>query len=239
MAEYSVYIDEAGDLGFGRGTRWFIITAVIVDKKDEPSIRAKLSQIKNRLNVKSIHFRELHDFNKKSFIVREIKNENFTYINVIADTSLLEKRKIKSASIAYNFICRILIERVSWFLREKNKTGDVILSSRGTSKDAELICYIKEKLIPYSGNQIAPVFGKVTAKPSGSYDLLQLADICATTTFLAYEINGWGFRTPCFLKQIKSHIYRYNGKVDGYGLKYFRDNMKPDAESLKSEWVCK
>lgn len=27
-ANCTVYIDEAGDLGIGRGTRWFVLTAV-------------------------------------------------------------------------------------------------------------------------------------------------------------------------------------------------------------------
>ncbi len=34
-----VYIDESGDLGCGTGTRWFIISAVIVDKENEKKIR--------------------------------------------------------------------------------------------------------------------------------------------------------------------------------------------------------
>lgn len=29
----TVYIDEAGDLGCNRGTQWFVLSAVIVDKK--------------------------------------------------------------------------------------------------------------------------------------------------------------------------------------------------------------
>lgn len=32
VSDYTVYIDEAGDLGIGRGTRWFVLTAVVVKK---------------------------------------------------------------------------------------------------------------------------------------------------------------------------------------------------------------
>lgn len=28
MADCTVYIDESGDLGFGHGTKWFVLTAV-------------------------------------------------------------------------------------------------------------------------------------------------------------------------------------------------------------------
>lgn len=32
MSDCTVYIDEAGDLGYQRGTRWFVLSAVIVEK---------------------------------------------------------------------------------------------------------------------------------------------------------------------------------------------------------------
>ena len=51
----TVYIDEAGDLGINTGTQWFVLSAVIVDKDDEPNIRAKMAQIRNRLNLNEIH----------------------------------------------------------------------------------------------------------------------------------------------------------------------------------------
>lgn len=45
----TVYIDEAGDLGIKRGTRWFVISGVIVKEKDEKEIRAVLQGMMNIL----------------------------------------------------------------------------------------------------------------------------------------------------------------------------------------------
>lgn len=235
----TIYIDEAGDLGYQRGTRWFILSAVIVDKSAEPAIRSKMSQIKHRLNVNEIHLRKITDFYKRAYIVQELDEELFTYTNVVVDTSKLDLAMASSASIAYNYICRMLLERVSWFLRDTNRSGDIVLSARGTARDGELIEYIKEKLVPFDGNQIAGgVFRKISAKTAASWDMLQLADVCATTMFLAYEVNGWGFCTPCFSKTLKSHIYSRNGNVESYGLKYFDSRMKPNLKDLKRCWVC-
>lgn len=75
MSDCTVYIDEAGDLGIGRGTTWFVLTAVIVDKTAEASIREKMSKIKARLNVREIHLRKITDFNKRAFIVRELNED--------------------------------------------------------------------------------------------------------------------------------------------------------------------
>ena len=235
----TVYIDEAGDLGYQRGTQWFILSAVIVDKADESSIRAKMAQIKSRLNVNEIHLRKITDFYRRAYLVRELDAEHFTYTNVIVDTSKLNLAMASSPAVAYNYICRMLIERVSWFLRDTNRFGDIILSARGTSRDGELIEYIKERLIPYPGNQIVTnVFGKISAKTAASWDMLQLADVCATTMFLTYEKNGWGFCTPCYSKTLKSHIYSRSGNFDSYGLKYFDPNMRPNSIDLKCNWVC-
>ncbi len=64
------------------------------------------------------------------------------------------------------------------------RTADIVLSARGTSRDGELIEYIKEKLIPYSDNQIASgVFENITAKTANSWDMLQLADVCNNDIF--------------------------------------------------------
>lgn len=239
MSDCTVYIDEAGDLGFQRGTQWFVLSAVIVNKQDEPEIRSKLSQIRGRLNVNGIHLRKITDFYKRALIVRELATEVFTYVNIVADTSKMSREKIESAAVAYNYLCRLLLERVSWLLRDTNRVGDIVLSARGTNRDKELIEYIQNKLIPYQDNQlVGNTFDKILAKSAGSWELLQLADVCATTMFLAYEKNGWGFRTPCFAKVLGSHLYRYNGKAEKYGLKFFKDDMKPDKETIKCDWPC-
>lgn len=236
----TVYIDEAGDLGVCRGTQWFVLSAVIVDKTDEPKLRKKLVNIKSRLNVKDIHLRKITDFYKRGFIVKELNDGNFTYVNIIADTNKLDQAKISSPVVAYNYLCRMLLERTSWFLRDTNRIADIVLSARGTSRDGELIRYIKEKLIPYEQNHIVKnVFDKVSAKAASMWDMLQLADVCATTMFLTYEKNIWGFCTPCYSRMLKNHLYSYNNRCDSYGIKYFTQDMKPNTNALKCNWICR
>lgn len=239
MADYTVYIDEAGDLGYRRGTKWFILTAVIVDKNKEREIRSTLASLRTKLNVNEIHLRKIVDFNKRSYVVRELEPEPFTYINIIVDTSKLNLSMAASSATAYNYICRLLMERVSWFLRDSgNHVADVVLSSRGTSRDHELIEYI-QRLIEYDKNQImSNVFNKIYASTALSRELLQFADICATTTFLAYEINQWGMRVPCYFKVLAGHIYARSGQTSSYGMKYFSNDMRPDDGALRCNYAC-
>ena len=237
LSNCTVYIDEAGDLGINKGTQWFVLSAVIVDKIDEPKIRAVMDKIKARLNIREIHLQKVNDFMKRAFIVRELNGENFTYMNILVDK--FDRAKIPSPLTTYNYVCKYLLERVSMFLENSNRVADIVLSARGTSRDGELIQYIQEKLFPYPLNNInESVFEKVTAKTAPTWDMLQLADVCATTTFLAYEINGLGFCAPCFIYTLQEHLFRPFGKVDNYGIKFFARDMFPDLEELHMKRVC-
>lgn len=238
-ATSTVYIDEAGDLGIKRGTKWFILSAVIVDKDKESGIRKELKKIKENFNLNEVHLRKVPDYYKRAFIVKSVSACDFKIISIVIDTDKLNLLKFPNSTFTYNFACRLLIERISWFLRDEKKRADIVLSARGTSRDNELIRYIKEKLIPYEFNQVANVFCNVTAKTAASWDLLQLADISATTLFLAYEINHLGFRTPCFIKMLSTKYYRHNGHLHKYGLKYFSTDMQLSTEKLNENIICK
>lgn len=233
----TVYIDESGDLGVNRGTKYFVITAVIVDKDEEESILKTIRSIKNVLNVQKIHMRETRNFNKQSYIVRELNKHEFIYTNVVVDT---EKLTRKDSTIIYNYACRILLERVSWCMRDTNRRGTVILSARSTSRDNDLINYIKNQLLNTSNPtvKISNVFDDIIAKQFGSWDLLSLADVCATSTFWSFEKNSLGFTQPCFSKAMSSHLYRYGKDIWNYGLKYYSKDMEADLEELKLLMPC-
>lgn len=233
-----VYIDEAGDLGVCRGTQWFVLTAVIVKNDNEPIIREKLKNIKLKLNLRTIHFRNIKDFKRRSYIVRELSETDFTCIHILFDTNQFDQSKISNDSLAYNFICKYLLERVSWYMRDNQLTGEIVLSSRGTNRDAELVTYIRDKLIPYDQNEIAPVFTGVTSKQAAMWDMLQLADVCASAMFYSHEINDFGFCIPCFAIKLWNKNYHHNGKVERYGIKYFSDNMIPTTGYLKAHRPC-
>ncbi len=117
-------------------------------------------------------------------------------------------------------------------------TADIVLSSRGTSRDKELIGYITEKLIDYPYNEVQNVFCKVTNKTAATWDMLQLADICATSLFRSYEVNAYGFIVPCFMSNLKDKLYCHNGSYDKYGLKFYSDDMKPTREYFEEHRIC-
>lgn len=248
MTNCTVYIDEAGDLGIGKGTRWFILTAVIVNKDSENQIRETIKSIKRELNLDTIHFRMLRSFEQRAYVINALSDSPFEYINVILDTHKLDIEKLlgkrsdfteKPSIILYNHACRYLIERVSWLLRDTDRIGDIVLSSRGTSRDGELIQYLDEKLIRYGNNEVSDRFGEISSKTATSWDMLQLADICATSMFYYHEINKYGFVMPCYTYKLRKALYQRNDKVLKYGMKYYTDNMEPEKDYFAKHMICR
>lgn len=235
--EYAVYIDESGDLGIGKGTRWFVISAIVVQKDEEPLLRSAVSNIKNKLNLNCVHFRNIREFQKRLYIVKQIYNLPFTTINVIVDTS---KWDLRDSEQAYNYLSRILLERVSWFLRDNCAKADVVFSSRNTRRDKELIEYLNNKVLNYEWNKIAPnTIASISSEKMEKYDMLQLADVCAAAMFKSHEPDTLGFIYPCYMNNLRDHLYTHNSKVFSYGMKYYSNNMQLDKSYIEEHSPCR
>lgn len=231
-----VYIDESGDLGICKGTVWFVLTAVIIKEADEKKIRSTITGIKDKLNLKVLHFRDIREFNKRLYIVNAIKDLPFTTINIIVDTTKLD---LPDGNMAYNYLSRILLERVSWYLRDEGLCADVCFSSRNTKKDNQLASYLNDKILNYGWNEIAPdTIISVSTKKMEQYDMLQFADACAASMFKAYEPDTMGFIYPCFMNTLKPHLYKRNGRTLSYGVKFYKKEMKPDPDFIKKHAPC-
>lgn len=231
----NLYIDEAGDLGIKRGTRWFVITGVVAEETDEQHIRQTINHIRTMLNLREIHFRKITDFSRKIYVCKELSKENFTYANVLLDTS--KSDHFYDPIRTYNFMCRVLLERVSQYMKLNDMEGNIILSSRGTKRDGELIDYITNKLLNYKWNDVqSDVFCKIKSKPASEWDLLQLADVCATSTWKAYNPDKLGFVYPCFASNLKTHLYQREGQIMEHGLKYI--GVRPGLNYFDDKEPC-
>ena len=110
--EYNVYIDESGDEGIRRGSKFFILTAVLVKKEKDYSISKCVDFIKENLelNIKSqLHWNSVKGYPNKIMIMSSIKDMDITIINIVIDTS---KIQFINSNDIYNHFSGYLYETV-------------------------------------------------------------------------------------------------------------------------------
>jgi len=136
-----------------------------------------------------------------------------------------------------------LLERIQWYLKEKNSLGIVIIDPRdgrvekhfigdGLEKLHHLMRF--HKLVGVSYTTTPNIVERLLYSDSKNTIGIQIADLYSYPVFHIFEYNKnpvdyWRFIDITFLK-----LRIYNDKVDGYGLKVFSDKTKKDLPSRSS-----
>ena len=220
--EYNVYIDESGDEGINKGSKFFILTAIIVDKEKDLEISKSVDQIKENLemNIKTqLHWKLLKGLPNKKMIMETISNLDISIINIIVDTTNI--KHITSNNI-YNFFSGYLYERICWFMRDHNGKANINISSRGNLSKKSLSEFINSrnhKKFEIDSTKIKSI--KII--PNERKKLLQLADCCCSALFQSLKYNN---KTHFeYIKIIKDKFYSNNGKIMSYGIKLVPGNI--------------
>lgn len=226
MNEYNVYIDESGDEGINRGSKYFILTALLINKKQDLDISRCVDRIKEdiEINIKEqLHWKLIKGYPNKLMIMARVSKENITIINIVIDTSMI--RFIHSVDI-YNHFSGYLFERICWFMRDNNAIANINISSRGNLERKKLIEFLKNNNNKF--NIDYKRINQIKIYPNSQKKLLQLADCCCSALGQALKYNDDRHRK--YISYLKSKLYSYNGKYLGYGLKYVPGNMKYSVE---------
>ncbi len=217
MKEYNVYIDESGDEGIHKGSKYFILTAVLVAKDKDAGMAKCIDIIKENLelNIKSqLHWNLIKGYPNKMMIMTDVSEMDITIINIVIDTW---KIKFIESNEIYNHFSGYLYERICWFVRDKNAVANINISSRGENLSKEnLITFLKNHnnkfQIDYSRIKDIKIY------PNSQKKLLQLADCCCSSLGQALKYNDeMHFK---YVNKIKNKFYNYNNSFLGYGLKY-------------------
>ncbi len=222
MEEYNVYIDESGDEGIRKGSKYFILTAVLVNKKKDLGISKCVDIIKENIeiNVKSqLHWNLIKGYPNKLMIMTNVGEMDITIINIIVDTTKM--KFIKADEIYYHF-SGYLYERICWFVRDKKAVANINISSRGNLSKEKLMNFIKTNT-----NKFKIDINKIKnlkIYPNSQKKLLQLADCCCSALGQALKYNDEKHKR--YISYLKPKFYSYKGKYLGYGLKYVPGNVE-------------
>lgn len=250
---YTVYIDESGDEGFTfmaneqGSSRWLVLSAVVYRKDKDLSAVQLLRDVRERLKKppkKALHFRDLKHEHRVPY-VRAIGEEPLRAVSVlIHKPSIQEPEKFHSEKFRlYRYATRLLLERVSWLCRDNYKSGDgdgtaeITFSNRSIMSYDDLrsyLAYLREtseaRDIRIDWSVVKPE--QVKAINHEQLAGLQIADAVASSFFYAVNLNPYGEVEDRYVRLLADKIYRRRGIFEGYGVKFWPNDLASLAESL-------
>jgi Protein of unknown function (DUF3800) len=255
-----VYIDEAGDEGFGKlktgsaggQSHWLLLGAAITRNAADKQLPAWRDQMLQRFPEKKqrdLHFRYLNHA-QKVVVCQEIAKRpiagcvTFSNKATIPDTRRAEL--FKRPGQLYNYLVRWLLERVTVYCAQDARDLQiecrvkVVFSRRGgTDYDAmseymRLMRDGKERFPPTRSidwQAFSP--DDIAVEAHGKWAGLQIADAITSAFFHAVEPNGYGNLEPRYADCLRDTMIRDAGaSVLGFGVAPVPslDKCKPTAE---------
>jgi len=221
--EMYAYIDESGDEGTGgKGTKWFVITALIASQEEATALGYAYHRIKQRINLgadKPLHWYKLSHPRKKA-IIEELANHDFSICSVLVDT---QHQDIVNTSLKgkrlYFYTFRRLVERITWYCDDKGYKVRLYAENKGGISYEELNVYLNYiQSQPDCEIRKGCILG-VKPKSKTQSNLVQLADSVCGAVYNAVEYK-YGVIEDSHLLMLKDKLYRRGGKVLGYGIKF-------------------
>jgi len=145
--EMYAYIDESGDEGVGgKGTKWFVVTALIATQEEAATLGYTYQRIKQRINLgadKVLHWSELSHPRKKA-VVEELANSDFSICSVLVDTQHQDivDTSLKLGGRLYFYTFRQLVERITWYCDDKGYKVRLYPENKAGIKYKELNGYL-------------------------------------------------------------------------------------------------
>lgn len=232
---YVAYIDEAGDDGLRfvapldpkGASEWFVIGAFVVPISEDAFVRQWLQEALNILNVtqrKDIHFVKLSDY-KKELLCSYLASLNFRWFVAISHKPNMRQYRntraelVRSKNYFYNWMARILLERVTAYCSMDAKTRH-----RGQETPKIRIEFSQRGGMFY--NHTKDYFAKLWAQSQGKTLVLTRGDLSwdvVDVNLISYASHK--IRAGLQLADVVTSAF-YQGLTQAYGKKGKTDFVK-------------
>ena len=244
MTEFYAYIDESGDEGTGgKGTKWFVVSALIASQEEATALGYTYHRIKQRINLgsdKILHWSELSHLRKKA-VVEELATHDFSIGSVLVDTQhpdIINTKPKLAGRRLYFYTFRRLVERITWYCDDNGGKVRLYPENKAGIRYDELngyLSYIQSQ--PDCEIRKGCILG-VNPKAKSQSNLLQLADCVCGAIQNAVEFK-YGVIEDSYLLALQGKVYRRGGKVFGYGIKFMphKSGLIPQLLSGTYNWL--
>lgn len=227
---YVVYVDEAGDRGWGgRSSPVFALSAVIVKQADDRALREMLDAVNGAMNQppgRVLHWAEnIREHSDRKMVATRLAGLPATFVNIVLckDSLLGSGTKLSDPEAQYNYLVRYLLERVSWYVDQKFGLATLRFAHVRRFKYQNLYDYLD--YLPYvHGCTIRWSALKNGQRPHIEQPHqrrgLQVADMLAGSVYAAVRPDRHGEQEPEYLRRVSSRLWTgRTNKLSTYGLK--------------------
>lgn len=237
---FNVYIDESGDdgmVGFrtqggqGGASNWLVIGACVARTSRDLEFVKLRDQIKIECKPQSkkrdIHFKDFNHHQRRR-ACQILAGKPIRFLSVIGLKNCEEAQVFKEKNQLYFYLTRFLIERISWFCRDKRKDvpegnglAKITFSRRGGMSYDDFKSYLIKLRDEHDTEIHWPVIDidSISAHDHSRSAALQVADCGVSAIASAFEPDQFGNVEDTYIKEIRGNIYHRNGNYFSYGLK--------------------
>lgn len=259
MDEYFVYIDEAGDEGFGKlrspnsggQSTWLLLGAAIVSKENDralPKWRDEIMALFPQKGRRDLHFKTLkHE--QKVAACRFLSDKPIGACVVCSDKTTIPDLSpealavYKSKGHLYNYLVRLLLERVTLTcVRRSEKTErtckvNVTFSKRGGTDYGVMRDYL---FLMRDGRGMVHPARSIRWDALNPEDIkvedhskragLQIADVVTSATYAGLEVNPYGDTETRYASLLSKRYLKHQASIPGTGI-----TIVPKASLAKPE----
>lgn len=247
---YIAYIDESGDDGLGRyripgqtggASTWLTLSATVCRMSRDLEMVEWRNEIRSKLGRKAenkpLHFKDMNH-GQRTMASQVLAAKALRGICVAAHKPSLLAETYTEKNQLYFYLCRYLIERISWLCRDLRRMvpeGDgrvkIIFSRRGGLSYEAFRAYLLElKNFDDPAVQVnwsVVDINGIDAQDHGKRAGLQIADIVASSITSGVEPDFYGNCELKYAEALKPRIYSRKGNYLSYGVKLY-----PGADRL-------
>lgn len=242
---WRVYIDEAGDRGISaKSSAHFVTSAIAVRDSDESQARAELGELRRSLGRQpdqALHFQRFSHSQR----LKAAQDLTASCVHSIFNVVLCKRgfsepppgdvRHIAKPDPMYLWAVRLLLERVSWHIREQGTDRAIVTFGHVRRFKVQKLHGYRAALQRDGTGVHWPAFRGHPFKMGSpeKVELLQFADTAASALFRAVEPDEYGNCERRYLEELRPKLYRReSGSVTSYGLKVFPSDECADGGSL-------
>jgi hypothetical protein len=241
---YIAYIDESGDDGLdkfrqigisGGASIWLNISASVVRASRDLEVvrwRDEIVLATSKTNKKDVHFKDMNH-SQRVASTKILAEKQFRLIHVVSNKPSIPKGVYVDRNQLYFYMCRYLIERISWLcrdLRPRVPEGDgrvkVVFSRRGKMSYEDFRKYLlhlknghEETSVHWPVIDIDGIDAQDHSRRAG----LQIADIGASAFSAGLEMDKYGNCESRYAEALRHLVYNRNDNYFSYGLKIVPD----------------